>query len=162
MSKGKVKAWLKEKGKDTLGNVLDFVGENTAIPVLSNLMEGIGEKLQDDPEISEEDFAQFKEIRDAELESYKVTLADRDSARNREIEIAKTKRTDWMMYLTGLIALLSFAFMIYAVIYVPNLSENKLAIHLLGMVEGFAGSIFFYYFGSSKGSKDKTDLLGKR
>ena len=150
--------WVKTKGKNTLGNVLDVVGEFTGKEMLENL----GEKLKDDPELTPDEIAEGIELLNHELSVYELTLADRDSARNREIEIAKTKRTDWMMYLTGIIALAAFGFMIYAVIYVEGVEDNKLAIHLLGMIEGFAGSIFFYYFGSSKGSKDKTALLGKK
>jgi len=70
--KGRLKAWLKEKGKDTLGNVLNGIGENTSIPILSNLIEGIGESLMNDPDLSPEEKAEAAEIIKAELDYLKV------------------------------------------------------------------------------------------
>lgn len=70
--KGKLKKWLKEKGKDTLGNVLNGIGENTSIPILSNLIEGIGESLMNDPDLSPEEKAEAAEIIKAELDYLKV------------------------------------------------------------------------------------------
>ena len=81
---------------------------------------------------------------------YKLEVADRDSARNREIEVAKTGKKDFMMTLTGVVGLLSFAFIIYAVVYVPSVLENDLFVHLMGMVEGVViSNIFAYYYGTS-------------
>lgn len=42
-----------------------------------------------------------------------------------------------------------------SIIYIPELSENKLLIHLLGIVEGALMIVVGYYFGSSKSSQDK-------
>lgn len=72
MGKGKLKTWLREKGKDTLGNVLNGIGENTSIPILSNLIEGIGESLMNDPDLSEEEKAEAAEIIKAELDYLKI------------------------------------------------------------------------------------------
>ena len=81
---------------------------------------------------------------------YKLEVEDRDSARKREIEIAKTNRKDYMMQLTGIVGLLSFAFIIYAVVYVPSVTDNDLFVHLMGMVEGVViSNIFAYYYGTS-------------
>ncbi len=70
--KGRLKKWLKSKGKDALGNTLDVIGENTSIPVLSSLIEGIGEKLMSDPNLSEQDKQEAAEIIKQELEYYKI------------------------------------------------------------------------------------------
>ena len=160
--KGKLKAWLKENGKNALGNILDTIGESTSIPFASNIIEGIGERLMDDPDLSDEQKAETKELIKLELEELSLRLLDVDSARNREVELAKTKKNDWMMAVTGITALGSFILMICAVIWIPSVQENQLAIHLLGVVEGASLPIFFYYYGSSKGSKDKTEILGKK
>jgi len=156
--KGRLKEWLKTKGKDALGKGLDIFGELTG----KEGIEKIGEALQSDPDLSEEEKAEAAELVQLELEEFKLANKDRDSARMREIEIAKTAKTDWLMYATGLTALSTFVLMVCAVIWIPSVAENKLAIHLLGMIEGITGSIFFYYFGSSKGSKDKNELLNKK
>ena len=82
-------------------------------------------------------------------EVYRLEIADRDSARKRESSVRKNG-IDWMMLATGLTGLLSFVFIIYAIVYIPEVSDNKLFVHLMGMVEGIVvGNIFVYYYGTS-------------
>lgn len=157
--KGKLKEWLKANGKNILGDTLDLIGSNTSIPIASKLIEGIGEKLKDDKELTPEQKEKALELIKIELEETKVYLSDKQNARNREIEIAKTGKKDPMMLITGIIGISVFVFMVVAIVFKPELQDNKLLIHLLGMVEGVAITIFTYYFGSSKGSKEKTQLL---
>jgi len=159
--KGKLKEWLKSNGKELLGKGLDVVGESTNVPILSNLIEGIGESLMKDPELSPEQKQEVAEIIKLELEELDLRLKDVQNARNREIEIAKTGKKDPMMLIVGIVGISVFVFMVGAIVFKPELQDNKLLIHLLGMVEGVAITIFSYYYGSSKGSKDKTRLLGK-
>ena len=100
------------------------------------------------------------EWREFQLKEYDLEVRDRESARDREVKLAATGGQDWMMYLVGIIGLLSFIMMIYAIIYIPEMEENKLFIHLIGMIEGVVvGNIFAYYYGTSKSSADKTKLL---
>jgi len=84
------------------------------------------------------------------LEAYKIEVSDRDSARKREVYLRKYG-TDWMFNATGIVGLLAFAFLVYTVVttQVPE-SNKEIFIHLLGIVEGVALSIFGYYFGSAK------------
>jgi hypothetical protein len=85
---------------------------------------------------------------------YELEIADRDSARKREVEIKKTGGQDWMMFITGIVGLFSFVFMIYAVVYIPSVSENDLFVHLMGMIEGVViSNIFAYYYGTSSDKK---------
>ena len=107
----------------------------------------VGNLIRKDPNISIED----KAIADTFIqEMYALEIADRDSARKREVEIAKTNKKDWMMLLTGLTGLLSFIFTIYAVVYIPSVLENDLFVHLMGMIEGVViSNIFAYYYGTS-------------
>ena len=59
------------------------------------------------------------------------------------------------MVITGIVGLVSFLFTIYAVVYIENVRENDLFIHLMGMIEGVViGNIFAYYYGASV-KKDK-------
>ena len=86
-----------------------------------------------------------------ELDFYRAEIQDRESARNREVELAKTGGVDWLMYVTGLTGLVSFCVIIYAVIWIPSVLDNELFIHLMGMVEGVViSNLFAYYFGTSK------------
>ena len=96
--------------------------------------------------------AEEKETLKREL--YEMEIADRDSARQREVQVKKAGGQDWMMLVTGLVGLASFMFMIYAVVYIPSVSENDLFVHLMGMIEGVViSNIFAYYYGTSSDKK---------
>ena len=84
------------------------------------------------------------------IEAYKAEVADRDSARNREVGVAQAGKKDYLMFITGMVGLLSFIFVIYATVYVPSVLDNDLFVHLMGMIEGVVVSnLFAYYFGTS-------------
>ena len=88
------------------------------------------------------------------VELYKLEVADRDSARKREVEIAKTGRFDFMYNLTGIVGLGAFAFIVYAIVYLEIPAENKeVWIHLIGISEGIVLSIFGYFCGSAVKNK---------
>jgi hypothetical protein len=70
--KGRLKNWLKDNGRNALGNVLDTIGENTSIPIASKLIEGIGESLMGDKEISEEDKKEIAEMIEFELKELEI------------------------------------------------------------------------------------------
>jgi hypothetical protein len=72
IEKGRLKKWLKDNGRNALGNVLDTIGENTSIPIASKLIEGIGESLMDDKEISEEDKKEIAEMVEFELKELEI------------------------------------------------------------------------------------------
>ena len=103
--------------------------------------------IDSDPEIPRQD----KELMHQELvELYNLEVADRDSARKREVEKAKTGQVDFMFNLTGIVGLGAFAFMIYAIVYLDIPESNKeVWIHLIGICEGIVLSIFGYFFGAA-------------
>ena len=143
----------KKKFKDTkLGGLLSKIAPkilNVAGDFLpdAGVLSMVSKMIDADPDISPED---KKMLQNHQKELYKIEVADRDSARNREIEVSKTGKKDFMMTLTGIVGLLSFAFIIYAVVYVPSVTDNDLFVHLMGMVEGVViSNIFAYYYGTS-------------
>tara|TARA_R100000951_G_scaffold100972_1_gene91987 strand:+ start:867 stop:1304 length:438 start_codon:yes stop_codon:yes gene_type:complete len=108
---------------------------------------GVVKNLVSQSDLSKEDKEQ---IHQQLVELYELEVKDRDSARNREVQIAQSGRSDWMMNITGVIGLACFVFIIYAVVYIPQVLENELFIHLMGMVEGVViGNIFAFYYGTS-------------
>lgn len=143
----------KKKFKDTkvgklLGNIapniLGVAGDLLPDAGVLNMVKNLIDK---DDKISPQDKEQ---IHNHIKELYELEVADRDSARRREVEIAKTGKIDYMHYLTGVVALGSFAFMIYAVAYLDIPENNKeVWINLLGVISGVAMSLFGFYFGSS-------------
>jgi hypothetical protein len=109
---------------------------------------GVVKKLIDtDPDLSAEEKEQAHRHL---VDMYDIEVRDRESARRREVNLRRYG-TDWMFNATGIVGLLAFAFLVYTVVttQVPE-SNKEIFIHLLGIVEGVALSIFGYYFGSAK------------
>jgi hypothetical protein len=132
----------------TAPNVLNIVGD--LLPDRGVL--GVVKNLIDDSAMSEED---KQTAHDQLVELYRLEVEDRDSARKREVALRRYG-TDWMFNVTGLVGLTAFGFLVYTVVTTEVPASNKeIFIHLLGIVEGVALSIFGYYFGSAiKDNKD--------
>lgn len=129
---------------EKLPNVIDMVGDllpdSGALGIVKNLIDS-------DDSISPEE---KKLLHDRVKELYELEVADRDSARKREIEVSKTRKFDLMFNLTGLTGLGAFLFIIYAIVYLDIPENNKeVWIHLIGICEGIVLSIFGYFFGSA-------------
>lgn len=154
----KLVVWAKEHVPDLVGGLLEATGTVLQMDGIKEL----GEKISNSNEITPEQKAIALELYKIDLESYKAEIEDRSNARIREIEMAKTGRTDWMMYLAGITGLMAFVFMVVCIIFVPSVKENLLAHQLLGVIEGVALSVFTYYFGSSRGSSEKTKMLNEK
>jgi len=122
------------------GFVSGSLPDSGVLGVVKNLIDS-------DPEIPSQD----KGLMHQELvELYNLEVADRDSARKREVEKAKTGQIDFMFNLTGIVGLGAFSFMIYAIVYLDVPESNKeVWIHLIGICEGIVLSIFGYFFGAA-------------
>lgn len=92
-----------------------------------------------------------------ELEETKAVLLDIQDAR------ANRKDSDVMFNFVTVFGLILCAFIVYAITFIEVPAENKdLFTHLVGIVEGAIFiKIFTFFFGSSAGSKKKTQLLKK-
>lgn len=117
-------------------------------------------KKDDSPEAKELLSELEMKAMEFEKDMYALEIQDRESARNREIEIAKTGKGDWLMYVAGLTALGSFVLMVIAVIFTDQ-EGNSLFHQLMGIIEGVALTVFAYYFGTSKSSKDKQETIDR-
>ena len=93
-----------------------------------------------------------------EIDLERVHAGDRDSARKREAAVQ-----DIAPITFGSLILIGFFGAFAASLFVtpPEASRSALDI-MLGYLGGMASGVAAYYFGSSVGSKQKTDLLGKR
>jgi hypothetical protein len=136
----KLGKFLTEKAPKIIQTIGDVLPSNGTLGIVKNLINLSDELTDEDKEIAKKDLIEMEQI----------MLKDRESARNREIEIAKIHKIDILFYLTGLVGLASFCFMIYAIVYLTIPTDNKeVWIHLIGITEGIVISIFGYYFGSS-------------
>lgn len=129
-----------------LAKVTGALPDKGVIGVLKNIIES------DDDLTPEEK----KEANDMLLKAYEAEVLDRDSARKREVDVAKAGKNDWLFNLTGIVGLGSFAVIIWAIIALDIPETNKeLFYHLIGIVEGVALSIFGFYFGTSMKDQEK-------
>ena len=136
----KLGKFLKEKAPQVLDIVGDVLPTSGALGVVKNI-------ISKDPDLTPEEKDQLHQ---QVVELYKLEVDDRDSARNREIELAKSGKFDLMFNLTGLVGLSCFSFLVYAIVYLQVPEHNKeIWIHLIGVTEGIVLSIFGYFYGSS-------------
>jgi hypothetical protein len=141
----KLGKFLKEKVPGVLDVVDDYFPPAKVLTAL------VGKNLPPEDQIEFE-----RLLLDHEREIYALEVQDRDSARNREIEIAKSGKADHLMYSAGYTALITFMVMVYAVIWKPDGMEHSPLFHqLMGIIEGVALTVFGYYFGTSKRAEEK-------
>jgi hypothetical protein len=131
--------------KKVPGIVGDVLPNNGVMGIVKNL-------IDTEPDLTLEEKQQ---MHNELVKLYELEVADRDSARKREVEIAKAGKTDYMHAFTGVVGLVSFCFMIYAVVYLDVPESNKeVFINILGICQGIVLSIFGFYYGSAvKGNK---------
>lgn len=128
----------------TIGKLFNKVGDVLPDNGVLGVLKGI---IETDEELT-------KEEKERALKRIEIAMQDRDSARKREVGVAQAGKRDYLMLLTGLVGLGSFAFVVYATVYVPTVLDNDLFVHLMGMIEGVVVSnLFAYYFGTSQDKK---------
>lgn len=151
---------IKESGGDIIG-----IGIKAATGNVSGAIEDTVSLLKGKDD--EESKALLSELeikrKEFELETYRLEVQDRDSARTREVELKKAGGQDIMMIVSGAVAMIAFLTIIFTILFVELPDKNENLIHqVIGITEGVAISVFTYYFGSSKGSSDKQKELNKK
>jgi len=140
-------------GKILLGVLPGIVKGASKVLPDSGVLGVIKNLIDTDPDMSADEKAA---AHDQLVELYRLEVADRDSARKREASIIASGGRDWMMTLTGIVGLAAFSFLVYTVVTTKVPETNKeIFIHMIGIVEGVALSIFGYYFGSAVKKDDK-------
>ena len=141
-----IKPFKETKVGKLLGNLGGILPDKGVLGVLKQVID------TDDSLTPEEK----EDAHNALIEAYKAEVADRESARQREVEVSKSGKVDWLFNITGLAGLAAFGIIIYAIISLEIPEGNKeLFYHLIGIVEGVALSIYGYYFGTSMKDNDK-------
>jgi len=138
---------LKKKpfNETKVGQILaDILPDKGIIGVLKNVLDLDDTLAPEDKEKAAETL----------VKAYEAEVLDRDSAREREVEVTKTGKIDFLFNLTGLVGLTAFGVIVWAILALDIPDPNReLFYHLIGIVEGVVLSIFGYYFGTSM--KDK-------
>lgn len=135
--------FITQKAPKILDAVGDMLPSNGVFGVVKNLISSSEEMTKEEKEIALQELEKYIQV-------FELEVKDRDSARLREAEIAKIGKFDFLFYLTGLVGLSVFCFIVYAIVFLQIPESNKeIWIHLIGISEGVVLSIFGYYFGSS-------------
>ena len=135
------------------------------IAALLSIGEKVLDKVVPDPGAKAEAQAKLMEMAQkgqlAELESH---VKEMDSARKREIEIATSAAAPMLnKIVTPILALgtVGLTFILFAVIIFVDVDANSkdILIYVLGALTSAVTMVLGYYFGSSAGSKEKSQQL---
>ena len=162
-----------------LSNGLNLVANAVMAKGKKVVEENLGVELK--PDMSPEDLAKIQiaqmeheeELLKLRLEEDKLDLAelelrlkDTNSARDREVQISTSDKAPLLnKIVTPVLALsiLILTFVLFGVVMFDDTpveaSRKDILIYILGVLSAIASQIVSYYFGSSAGSKEKTDAL---
>lgn len=99
-------------------------------------------------------------LRELATEEVKAHLADRQSARQREVALQEAGRTSWEMLVLAFLAiagLIGIGIVLFIFEIPPGAKEMLMII--VGALVSRAGDVYAFYFGSSRGSKEKDGVL---
>jgi hypothetical protein len=163
-----------QKMDDLIGMVKGFapgiataLGGPLAGMAVSALSKQLGVKDEVDAvmkAINKDPAAQKPKLNNLNMTKFKAILADKNSAREREVAITASANAPLLnKIVTPALALgvTGLSFVLFAVlIFVEVKPEAKdILIYILGVLSAAVTQILSYYFGSSMGSKDKGDQL---
>lgn len=138
----------------TLSNVLFGHEEGDADAISVALQNASPDQLANVKKIDADFNAKMKEL-DIDLE--RIAAGDRDSARRREMSVGDhTPKV-----LAAGITLGFFGCLFWMFVYGVPKNGNEALLLMLGALQTAFTGVIAYYFGSSSGSKAKTDLMAK-
>jgi hypothetical protein len=122
---------------------------------VSDTVESVAKAIAGDPQAAQK-------IAEMELEYAKLDAADRNSARKAYATVATSEnatKLEKMVVPILALGVVGLAFCLIGVLMfvdTPN-DQQQLVIFALGFITSAAGQVLSFYFGSSQGSKDKTE-----
>ena len=122
---------------------------------VSDSVDAVAKAIAGDPAAAEK-------IAELELEYAQLNAQDRDSARKAYAAIATSEnatKLDKLVVPILALGVVGLAFSLIGVLMfvdTPN-DQQQLVIFALGFITSAAGQVLSFYFGSSQGSKDKTE-----
>ncbi len=124
---------------------------------VADTVEAVTKAVQEDPQAAQK-------LAQIDLEKLKLENEDRASARNAHMAIATSANALMLEKLTPpLLALgtVGLAFILVGVLIFVNIpdSQENIIIYALGFITSAATQVLGFYFGSSQGSKDKSQAL---
>jgi hypothetical protein len=120
-------------------------------------VEGVTAALTGNPEMA-------LKLKELDLEYAKLEVADRDSARQAYAAVATSEhatKLDKIVVPVLALGVVGLAFTLIGVLMFVNTptDQQQIIIFALGFITSAAGQVLSFYFGSSQGSKDKTEEI---
>jgi len=120
-------------------------------------VEGVTQALTGNPEMA-------LKLKELDLEYAKLEVQDRESARQAYAQVATSEyatKLDKMVVPLLALGVVGLAFTLIGVLMFVNTPQDQqqIIIFALGFITSAAGQVLSFYFGSSQGSKDKTEEM---
>ena len=120
-------------------------------------IEGVTKALTGNPEMA-------LKLKELDLEYAKLEVQDRDSARQAYAAVATSEhatKLDKVVVPVLALGVVGLAFTLIGVLMFVNTPQDQqqIIIFALGFITSAAGQVLSFYFGSSQGSKDKTEEI---
>jgi len=120
-------------------------------------VEGVTQALTGNPEMA-------MKLKELDLEYAKLEAQDRDSARKAYAQVATSEyatKLDKVVVPVLALGVVGLAFALIGVLMFVNTpsDQQQIIIFALGFITSAAGQVLSFYFGSSQGSKDKTEEI---
>jgi hypothetical protein len=120
-------------------------------------VEGVTQALTGNPDMA-------LKLKELDLEYAKLDAADRDSARKAYAAVATSEhatKLDKVVVPVLALGVVGLAFFLIGILMFVDTPDNQqqLVIFALGFITSAAGQVLSFYFGSSQGSKNKTEEM---
>ena len=137
------------------GAAVGWLASKLGIP--DDTIEGVTAALTSNPELT-------LKLKELDLEYAKLEVADRDSARQAYAAVATSEhatKLDKVVVPVLALGVVGLAFTLIGVLMFVNTptDQQQIIIFALGFITSAAGQVLSFYFGSSQGSKDKTEEI---
>ena len=137
------------------GAAVSWIADKLGIPDAT--VDGITEALTGNPEMT-------MKLKELDLEYAKLDAQDRDSARKAYAQVATSEyatKLDKAVVPTLALGTVGLAFLLIGMLMFKDIPPNQenIIIYALGFITSVAGQVLSFYFGSSQGSKEKTQEI---
>lgn len=137
------------------GKAVSMIAEKFGV---EDTVEAVAKAIAGDPQAAQK-------LAEIDLAQFRAEAEDRDSAREREFEMAKAGATPLAQLVVPILALgtvaTTFLFIAALLFLEIKTEQQQLIIFALGYATAAAQQVLSYYFGSSKSSQDKTAAMTK-
>ena len=137
------------------GAAVGWIASKLGIP--DDTIEGVTKALTGNPEMA-------MKLKELDFEYAKMDAQDRDSARKAYAQVATSEhatKLDKVVVPVLALGVVGLAFTLIGVLMFVNTPQDQqqIIIFALGFITSAAGQVLSFYFGSSQGSKDKTEEI---